>query len=340
MALRFLDSFDHYATADLGKKWTSVVGAITVQAAGRRSTSSLRFGAQGIYLRLSLDNQATWIMGAALRFDTYPTIALGSAFWQVLDGATLQDDVRLLPDGRVTLYCGTTALVTSTAVLSPDTYNYLEWLVTIHPTAGVSTLRSNGVVIATVSGANTRSTANSFASAIQMGVITANATANMGNSDADDLYICDGTGSAPHNTFLGDCRIDTLFPNAEGSTQQWTPSAAAAHSTLVDEATPNTTDYVSSSTPTHRELFGLQDLSVVTGTIYGVQLGLAVLKSDAGTRLLKGVIRSGASEAVGSTVALGTSQTYMVQVQTTDPATGMVWTDTAVNSVEVGAEVA
>jgi len=340
MSLRFIDSFDSYATADLGKKWTSVVGTLTIQTAGRRGTSSLRFGTNGTYLRLSLDNQPTWIFGAAMRFDTYPTIAAGAAFWQVLDGATLQDDVRLLPDGRVTLYCGTTALVTSTAVLSTDTYYYLEWLITVHPTAGVSTLRSNGVVIATVSGANTRSTANAFANAIQMGVITPNSTANMTNCDADDFYLCDGTGSAPVNAFLGDCRVDTLLPNAEGSTQQWTPSAAVAHSTLVDEATPNTTDYVASSTPTHRELFGMQDLTAMTGTIYGVQLGLAALKSDAGARSLKGVIRSGASDALGGVVALSTSQLYTLQVQATDPATSAAWSETAINSVQVGAEVA
>ena len=49
-------------------------------------------------------------------------------------------------------------------------------------------------------------------------------TTLIGTLDIDDLYICDGTGSAPHNTFLGDCRVDTLLPTADGTAQQWTPS--------------------------------------------------------------------------------------------------------------------
>ena len=40
MSLIFCDSFDHYATAQLGQKWDAVTGAVAVSAGeGRRSTA-------------------------------------------------------------------------------------------------------------------------------------------------------------------------------------------------------------------------------------------------------------------------------------------------------------
>ena len=84
----------------------------------------------------------------------------------------------------------------------------------------------------------------------------------------------------------------------------------------------------------------MQDLTAVTGTIYGVQLNLAALKSDAGARSIKPLLLSGAFEALGTATALSTSQTYTRHVQTTDPVTAAAWTESAVNSMQAGAEVA
>lgn len=339
MALRFMDGFDSYATADIAKKWTSVgnVPAI-IAGTGRRGTAALRFQSSD-YVGKTLDAQATWILGAAVWFSAFP--GTNRNVFYLFDASSLQAEIRLNADGTLSMTSNGTTITggTSSFALSLSTYYYLEWMVTIANSvaANTCTLRVNGVDRITLpAGSDLQQTANASANNFRMGP----GAAITGLWYMDDVYCCDGTGSAPHNTFLGDCRVDTLFPNAEGSPQQWTPSAAAAHSTLVDEAAPNTTDYVSSSTPTQRELFGLQDLSVVTGTIYGVQLALAALKSDAGARSITGVVRSGASEAVGASVALSTSQLYTLQVQTTDPATSAAWTEAGVNSVQVGAEVA
>jgi hypothetical protein len=336
VALRFMDGFDHYATADVLKKWTSMDTPTISAGNGRRSTSSFRNVGNSRWLQRVFDNQNTWIAGFASRITSYPTATC--AFLAFIDTSTTQVDLAFDTVGHVVVRRGgSTVLGTSTATFPLAAYRSLECAVTISSTVGSVTVLVDGSAIVTLTGINTQQSALGSANAIRLGCL---GTQNFGTHDIDDVYLCDGTGSAPHNTFLGDCRVDTLFPNAEGSTQQWTPSTAVAHSTLVDEATPNTTDYVASSTPTHRELFGLQDLTAQTGTLYGVQLGLAVLKSDAGARSLKGVVRSGASDALGSTVALSTSQLYTLQVQTTDPATSAAWTEAAVNSVQVGAEVA
>lgn len=338
MSLRFIDGFDHYVTADIPKKWTSSAGGIAITAGqGRRGTASARSASDPIrYLTLTLDNQATWILGMAFRVTQLPSGT--NTLFALLDGASLQTDVRLLAAGDLVVTRNGTVLGTAPGILVVNAYMFLEWLVTIHNTAGVSTVRLNGANILTLSSLDTQQTANAFANVLRVGTTTG--TGHFGTLDMDDLYICDGTGSAPHNTFLGDCRVDTLLPNADATPLQWTPSTGTTHYTLVDEASPNTTDYVSSSTVGQRDLYGVQDLTTVTGTIYGTQLNLAVLKSDAGLRSVKTLIKSSASEVLGSAVALSTSQVYTRAVQASDPATSAAWTEAGVNAALFGAEVA
>lgn len=346
MSLRFLDSFDHYVTADLGKKWGTsfgTSGTMVIQAgAGRRGTSSLRFtsmngtgGTQAVVIK-AFENQTTWILGFSFFFTVIP--AATSNICQFMDGSTTQVDMQFTSSGTIQPARGGAIIAGASTALSANVSYYLEFAVTIHPTAGSVIIRANGTTIYSATNVNTRNTANTWANTLWLG-----ASAAWGRTsvvDFDDVYICDGAGAAPFNTFLGDCRVDTLLPNSDGTSQQWTPSTPGTHYTLVDETPPNTTDYVASSTVGHRDTYGMQDLAAMTGTIYGVQLNLAALKNDAGARSIKPLLLSGASEALGAATGLGTSLAYTLHVQTTDPATGVAWTESAVNAMQAGAEVA
>jgi len=339
MALRFMDGFDAYASADLAKKWnsSSYSSFLTINsAAGRRGSSGLRaVGSSTVqYAGVTLNAQSTWIVGLALRAATIPSNALFLSFW---DGANFQCEVRLNTTGTLTFLRSPTVLGTTTNVISQNVFYYIEVRVLLSTTVGTVDILVNGVSWLALTGQNTQAGPSNTANTIRIGNIAANGS--MGQTDFDDVYVCDGSGSAPHNTFLGDCRVDTLLPNAEGSTQQWTPSTGTSHYTLVDDAAPNTTDYVSSITPTQRELFGIQDLTAMTGTIYGVQACLATMKGAEGSRVLRNVVRSGSSDALGSNVSLGTGQLYQLSLHTTDPATSAAWTESGVNSAQVGAEV-
>ena len=338
MSLRFMESCDHYVTADLAKKWTSSVGMSIISSQGRRSTAALTQTNWGNFVSLTLDNQGTWILGFAFRYTALPASAR-SIIARWMDGATNQVELGLTPSGTLTVYRGgTTLLGTSTAAIATATYAYLEWLVVFHASAGQVMLRVNGTEVLALTGIQTSASGNAWANAVRIGSMS-DSTGNMGVTYWDDLYLCDGAGSTPHNTFLGDCRVDTLLPNADGTSQQWAPSTPGTHYTLVDEAAPNTTDYVSSATAGQRDTYGMQDLSAVIGTIYGVQLNLAALKSDAGARSIKPLLLSGGSEALGASTALSTSQLYTRAVQVTDPATGAAWIEAGVNAVQAGAEV-
>lgn len=348
MALRFMDGFDHYATADLGKRWQVVsgtAGSVAINGGtGRRSTASARFtsasGAGGgpTVLVLNFAAQATWIFGCAIQPSAYPTVE--QILLELYDASNTQIDVRLQTSGLLTITRGGTLLGTSSTGLATGIYTYLEWATTIHNTTGSTSLRFNGASVLTLTTLDTQATANATATTVRFGLATRWGGATPPTVDFDDVYLCDGTGSAPHNTFLGDCRVDTLLPASDGTHQQWTPSTPGTHYTLVDETAPNTTDYVSSSTVGQRDTYSMQDLTAVTGTIYAVQIALAALKSDAGARSIKPLLLSAASEALGAATALATGQTYTLHQQATDPATGAAWTESAVNAMQCGAEVA
>jgi len=339
MALRFMDGFDHYAAGDISKKWNATAGPIVIGPGnGRRGTNAYRTsGSAGTqyWIRQVFDAQSTWIVGCAFRCTAVPSSTTLILLWQ--DGSTDQCGLNFNGAGTLSVNRGGTMIGTTTNALSTNTYYYIEWRLVINNTTGQAEIRVNGTTWLNLTGQDTQNTSNATATTLLFGNI--NTLNSLGNADFDDIYICDGTGSAPHNTFLGDCRVDTLFPNAEGSTQQWTPSTAGTHYTLVDETAPNTTDYVSSITPTQRELFGMQDLTVMTGTIYGAQSCLAIIKGDSGSRVVRNVVRSSSSDSLGSNTSLSTGQLYQLSIHATDPATSTAWTESGINNAQVGAEV-
>src|SRR4051812_42562455 len=119
MSLRFCDSFSHYSTNDLygagnGAKWTSINGGpnsipsnvaylAIAQGGGRFGGNSLRISASNNQYSISktIDAQATWIMGFALKIASpLNAIATFSTFMDLCalnDAGVNQVEVRLNP---------------------------------------------------------------------------------------------------------------------------------------------------------------------------------------------------------------------------------------------------
>lgn len=232
---------------------------------------------------------------------------------------------------------GGTVLATSVQTLPTASFSYIELKATIHSSTGAYELRVNGVTWVSGTGANTQSTANATTNQILVGP-AASLSASLSRY-YDDLYICDTSGST-NNDFLGDCRVDTLLPNADGTYTDFTPNSGSNHYSRVAEGAPDTTTYVTSSTVDQKDTYAFQDLTAVTGTIKGIQVNNAALKDDAGARSIANVVRSGTTDAVGSTVALSTSQLIYSSVHETDPNTSAAWTESGVNSMQAGVKVA
>lgn len=329
MALLFCDGFDHYATADGSKKWNTFGGTIEASN-GRRGTGNMASSSSACRKTLA-SNYATLVVGVAVSF-TNTTNAVN--FIRLMDGASVQVGVQLNVGGTLQVERNGTLLGSASALsLTSATYYYVEFMATINDSTGSYEVKVNGSSVLSASSQDTKNTANAYANALQLSGASAN------SAKFDDLYVCDNSGSAPLNTFLGDCRIDTLLPNADGTYTDFTPSTGSDHYAVVDESTPNTTDYNSSSTAGHKDSYNMQNLAAITGTIYAIQTSGAVAKDDAGARSIKVGVRSSSTDSVDAGTALSTAQIYYIKISETDPATATAWTESGVNAAQALFEV-
>ncbi len=211
--------------------------------------------------------------------------------------------------------------------LTNGVFRYFEVSCSISDTVGECIVRMNGNVIINFTGDTKNAGTNTTIDNIGLRL-------SWYGTYMDDVYIANDTGSAPHNTFLGDIRIHTLVPNAAGSLTQMTPSSGANYTT-VDELPYSATDYVRGSAG-QSDLYATADLPAGVGTIYGVQATAIVKKSDAGSLSGRTVIKSGTTTAYGTTAALSASDEAFTDIHALNPDTSTSWNSSSVNAVEIG----
>lgn len=331
-----IDGFDYYTTADLTKRFSSISGSPTISSsAGRRSGGALSTSSSATVTKTLPAAVTSFVWGAAVRPSTLATSS-APTFVRFLDAGTAQLELRFNLDGTVSVLRNGTLLSTSGATIPVAAFNYIEFKATINDTTGSYELRLNGSSITSGSGVDTKNTANASITQYSMGYSNAQAASVL---LWDDHYFLDTTGS-DNNNFLGDCRIDTLFPTSDGNYTQFTPSTGSSHFALVDETAPNTTDYNESATVGQRDSYGLQNLTpLVAGDVFGVQVNAAVLKDDAGARSASTFVRSGTTNGDGTSASLSTSQTILAQIYEKNPDGTVDWTVTSINAMEAGLRV-
>ncbi len=237
-------------------------------------------------------------------------------------------------NGNVNLYRGdfATFITSATGNFAVNTFYFMEISATIHDTTGTCEIRINGNTIINYTG----DTRNGGGSTIDKVFFTALSGDNL---YIDDFYICDDSGSAPHNNFLGDVRVYTMSPSAAGNSTQFTPSTGANYTT-VDEIPYSTSDYVTAVAPTTKDTYTMSDLPASAATIFGVQTNVIAKKTDAGAISLKPIVRSGSTDYSGTTTSLSPTVATISDLRYQDPATSTAWTAGGVNAMETGMEVA
>jgi hypothetical protein len=333
MALRWVDSFDTITTATIGTRYESNVTGLITAGVGRRGTQAFECSFARSFTKI-LDSQQTWIVGFSLKFQTSP-----AATWiivKAIDNATQQVDLRMDSGGHLFVTRNGTTLGTSGTVVSNNTEHYIEFKFKVDPTTGTYDVQLDGVNVLTGTGANTRNSANSTVDRFTIG----NESTGTSGTYIDDLYICDGTGSAPQNTFLGDSRVDALTPSANGTNNDFTTSTGVNHAANVDEIPPNDdTDYNFSSTVGHKDSYAFTDLSHTPSVIYGLEISFRARKDDAGSRTLAPLTRHSGTDYFGTTVVLPTGYQTFREYQIVNPGTAAAWTKTDINAAEWGAKV-
>ena len=344
MAIIFMDSFDHYATANVGQKYAYVNGdAVTISVGGGRRGTSALYLTNNDSVAMSLPRTpSTVILGVAMmRVGGYYLPAAPSVIRFNNDPAGVQH-CYLGFDASYRLYVarGSTTLATGTTIIEMNKWYYLEFKVKIHDTLGTVQLRLNGVNDFTpLTGQDTSNGSPSTLTSISIG------PTNVGATYFDDLYVCDDTGGSNDN-FLGDTAITYCAPSGSGVRTNFTPYTLTNWQN-VDDATPNDNDYNSSNVVGATDLFAMPDIG--NGTVHGVQSVLRYKKDDAGSRTVQPVFYRADVDDGGDPPPSMTSRWYRgtktsaydsfwgsYQILDTSPLSGLSWTKDEINALQYG----
>lgn len=343
--LRFVDSFDHYQTAHIAQKWTTVpFTPAIVAAAGSCGSQGMRFTAFSQVVKGLPFATTTVGFGHRLLINTCAVgvqIGLGG-----IGHATARHVMMFRNyDGSLTVFRNDalngltlTALGSTAAdvVRVGDAY-YVEMKASIHGSTGTVLVKVNGVQVLSLTNQNTLG-ASAAVTSFWMGHEAGN-----GNSewDIDDLYVFD-SAAGQVSDLIGPQRAEFLKTDGDGVyASNFSLVGAATRWEAVRDATgpDGDTSYLQSATVNHKNTSTLQDTGLPAGTIYGVQALLNARLTDAGFRGLTPLLRQGGSDHLGTEQYPGSSYRYLHEVFETDPDTGLAWSIAGVNNLELGAKV-
>jgi hypothetical protein len=336
MSILHFDGFDD-EHALLGK-WQSSVTATPSYAESTRYGIGKAFRTTTSSGRLTkpIPASAQIIVGFAFKVaNLTSTHVLCSTYGD--SGATQHAVLRTSTTGQLqALRSGTTLTSSSAGLILANAWNYVEMRATIADSGGVFEVLLNGTQVINFTGdTKNAGTATNF-DMIALG----------GSSDMDlavtydDVYVLNTSGSAPWNTFLGEVVATYLKPNGAGATTGLTPTGSATNWQNVDETPATTADYNASDVVGTKDTYALENLPASAGTVFAVQEVMVAAKTGVGAASIKSVVRSGGTDYAQSPVALGATPLTYTAIRETDPATGVAWTNAAVDALEHGAEVA
>ncbi len=354
MAIAFFDGFESYgANGSSGTGLETNLGTIydhtehvfdgsnnCVISTGRLGGLCLKIQRSSYPLALARTFSGitnTVVFGMAIMFDLTEYHYMQQAtFLQLLNGPIGDSGYGNLSlsmhlgGGPIIIRSGiqTAAMGYTDIALKEKVWYYLEGKVYSHASSGTVELKINGVTVATLASKNTAPAGVGFT-----GVSFPFCNAVY----IDDFYFVTDQGGAP--SFLGPITIEDLRPTGDDSVQ-WTPSAGNNYE-CVNDASLDSSDYVSSGTLNQKDLYTYSNLAVIDGTIQGVQLNTPVRITAAGSRILQSVCSSNGDEAtlnigIGDTV----TKVYKPHLILTDPDTGSAWLTSAINAAKFGIKVA
>lgn len=331
MALRFVDGFDHYSLpAQLSMKYQTLSISDATFMTGRRVGSQALLFRSAEWISVTLDNQNTWIVGLAVYFVGNGTEAIVRFYDTAGD---VQASVVVQTNGTIRLYRGTTStsLAISDLALNLNTWYYLEVKINIADSGGLFEARVNEQVWATYTGDTKQTSVAGASRVIFYGRAADNAI--------DDLYICDGTGSS-NNDYLGDCRVDTIYPNGTGAHSSFTPQGSGTNWENVDETLMDEdSSYNHSNTIGHKDSFAFTNLPAITGTIFGVQACIGARKDDAGVRVVRPLTRIDGTDYEGGDQYLASSFLFARNIWEQNPDKSSAWVQADIDDAEFGYKI-
>ena len=286
MTLLFVDSCQHYTESI--NKYDYVSGiSNTLTTYKRHGTRSLRLYLTGTIRKTFSPSGLNFTVGFACFFSEYYGGQIVE-FRNSTDSSGNGHFICLAATNTLILEVkrGPTVLATSPKALKINRWYYVELQVFIDDSNGSYDLRVNEETILSGSNVDTKHSALSTCDQI---CFSAGYATGFNNCYIQDIYLLDNNGTF-NNSFLGDIRVDCLYPNGNGSSSQFIGSDGNSTDNylLVNEATLNEdTSYVESSTVNDIDLYQMDSMSsspLDSNSIYGVQAVNVTKKDDAGAR--------------------------------------------------------
>lgn len=344
MALLFMEGFDGYTSMAEALQRRGVTyevnnpeswGDITT---GRISGKAADFGYDSAYVYyLPTASTATTWWNVAIQVNAWTT--QNNAFLTVQDsaGAALYQvqyngSTKLLQFVRGT----TTVLGSSTNPLQFNTWHSVGVECFVNDTTGTVKVWLDGNLEIDLTGQDTKPGTTTTGSILVYGSQLPASQELL----LDDVIFGDDSGS-DLTAYPGDCHIEMLLPDSDGTTNDWTPvGTGTTNADRVDEnPTDDDTTYVHSSTATHKDLYGFAALTETADTYLAVQLHLRARKEGTGYREVNATMRSNVTEVDGDNLGLTITYLWFTYLQENDPNGGINWTESAINAMQAGIEL-
>lgn len=229
------------------------------------------------------------------------------------------------------LFVGANSVATGICLATHSAWRVIEIHVKIHSSNGLIHFRVNGLDDAIFAG-NTASVSSS---------VTRFYSGTTGwGYHMDDLIINDTTGPI-NNSWMGGSRIVAIRPIGPGSLTQWTPSTGANWQ-CVDEKPISATDYVSSNIAGSIDLYDLASLPAGVcslDSILGVKVFNSMSRSGVTTSYVQNALRTNSVNSFSSSFAVPLIDTLENTILDLNPITGLTWTYSDINALEVGVKL-
>lgn len=228
-----------------------------------------------------------------------------------------------------------TILCTTSFYPQQTLWFYLEVKVNIG-TPGSCEIRVNGSTVGTASGITTQQSGNPTWNTFHL--------TGMGqfgpNWVVDDLYMIDPNDGLRHTNFLGEVRVQTKFPDADGYETDFLRSQGMVNAFNVNGVTSysDTANYNYNGNVNAIDLYDITPFSI-SGTIFAVQENMSVKKDDTGSRDICPLLRTASTNFQGPTYVCYSSYTYAGDLWEYNPETDAPWTVLDLNEAQFGIQV-
>lgn len=307
---------------------------------GRVNGSTLDNDSNPYFIRYNVSGseQTDWIIGFALKQTAFTTAGHTWMAFYSASAVDYQFALSVDADGTVHIRDGIagTSLANSDAnvFLDDDVWHYFELKFSIGSSASL-TVKRDGVTVWTSASVDLQAGGSGGVSHFLM--------RSPGASGAyflrwADWYILDFSGTS-FNDFLGDIKIDTFLPEADGADTDYTPSTGTDHYACVDSNLEDvdTGDNILADTIGYKDSF----TTTITGdlpTILAAEITCYDNNPDTGQATCRPYFKISSVDYPGDTHNRGASIERGRAVFEENPATSLAWTKTALNAAEFGFE--